>query len=475
MTVLMFFAAPAMAHFQMLYVEESALERGAAISMEMVFTHPFAGGPTMAMSQPRVFQVVSQRGDEGKAVKTDLRPYMQPIQWQGVSSRAEAYQAVIPREVMRSLGDYVFTLEPEPYLEKEEDKYIIYIHISDPTSYIEQNTQLDKELFERCYSLYLDKTYHMMPEEFAINKISLTQNNISRAFTCKVNYDASYNLISYEFFKSNIKAIDLTYEEADKLKETILKDLYEFAKNIKYNYQQDYDIHEMVARYMILCNYLVGLYLKDDLSISRYNNTSYNHITSDNISDLDKLNNMCRYKRAEYSCNNRGHSILGLEYYQHFTSPLRRYADIIVHRILATKLGLAKYIYTRDELDKICNKLNIISGLYKLSYQIRDIYDKVKNFNEILIGTIIYIDTSAIKIYINNLDLMLSFNMISKKLLDQVEIINKSDEVYIQNKDTSFILKLYQEVKLKIYHNKLNNKIFTIELLEPILKDFLSI
>ena len=380
-----------------------------------------------------------------------------------------------------------YTIDPENSqdrddaisIEKNKDNYIIYIHISDPTSYIEQDTQLDKELFERCYSLYLDKTYHMMPEEFAINKISLTQDNISRAFTCKVIYDLSYNLVSYEFFKSNIKAINLTYEEADKIinqdKSKDLKDLYEFAKNIKYNYQQDYDIHEMVARYMILCNYLVGLYLKDDLSISRYNNTSYNHITSDNISDLDKLNNMCRYKRAEYNCNNHGHSILGLEYYQHFTSPLRRYADIIVHRILATKLGLAKYTYNKDTLDKICNKLNIISSLYKLAYQIRDIYDRVKNFDEILIGTIIFIDTSIIKIYINKLDLFLSFDLISKKIKDQVEIITKSTELHIQNKDTSFILKLYQEVKLKIYHNKLNNKIFTIELLEPSLKDFLSI
>ena len=374
-----------------------------------------------------------------------------------------------------------YTIDPENSqdrddaisIEKDKDNYIIYIHISDPTSYIEQDTQLDKELFERCYSLYLDKTYHMMPEEFAINKISLTQNNISRAFTCKVIYDLSYNLVSYEFFKSNIKAINLTYEEADKLKETILKDLYEFAKNIKYNYQQDYDIHEMVARYMILCNYLVGLYLKDDISISRYNNSEIN---VNNINNkLDKLNNMCRYKRAEYSCNNRGHSILGLEYYQHFTSPLRRYADIIVHRILATKLGLAKYTYNKDTLDKICNKLNIISSLYKLAYQIRDIYDRVKNFDEILIGTIIFIDTSIIKIYINKLDLFLSFDLISKKIKDQVEIITKSTDLHIQNKDTSFILKLYQEVKLKIYHNKLSNNIFTIELLEPNLKDFLTV
>lgn len=35
-----------------------------------------------------------------------------------------AYEAKLARTVTRSLGDYVFVLEPGPYLEKQEDKYI---------------------------------------------------------------------------------------------------------------------------------------------------------------------------------------------------------------------------------------------------------------------------------------------------------------------------------------------------------------
>lgn len=49
--------------------------------------------------------------------------------------------------------------------------------------------------------------------------------------------------------------------------------------------------------------------------------------------------------RAMYSPDNTGHYGLGLQYYCHFTSPIRRYPDLIVHRMLKESLGFSQNDY----------------------------------------------------------------------------------------------------------------------------------
>ncbi len=63
-------------------------------------------------------------------------------------------------------------------------------------------------------------------------------------------------------------------------------------------------------------------------------------------------------QQARYQNENLGHYGLGFEYYTHFTSPIRRYADLTVHRLVKTHLGIAKISYTDKELASIANHIS---------------------------------------------------------------------------------------------------------------------
>ena len=57
--------------------------------------------------------------------------------------------------------------------------------------------------------------------------------------------------------------------------------------------------------------------------------------------------------QAEYSDDNLGHFGLNLRRYAHFTSPIRRYADLIVHRALVRALGFGNDGLTDIEMEQL--------------------------------------------------------------------------------------------------------------------------
>lgn len=61
--------------------------------------------------------------------------------------------------------------------------------------------------------------------------------------------------------------------------------------------------------------------------------------------------------KASYETNNVGHYGLSFDYYTHFTSPIRRYADLVVHRIMMDKLHNTRTNYG-NKLNDICKHIS---------------------------------------------------------------------------------------------------------------------
>lgn len=65
-------------------------------------------------------------------------------------------------------------------------------------------------------------------------------------------------------------------------------------------------------------------------------------------------------QRAVYHNKNTGHFGIAAKYYTHFTSPIRRYSDLIVHRVLSEILSgnTEHYLYNDEELSEISRHIS---------------------------------------------------------------------------------------------------------------------
>ncbi len=65
-------------------------------------------------------------------------------------------------------------------------------------------------------------------------------------------------------------------------------------------------------------------------------------------------------KQAVYSANNEGHFGLGFSHYSHFTSPIRRYSDLILHRLIKSQLKEDKEQneYLLRNIEPLCQRVS---------------------------------------------------------------------------------------------------------------------
>ena len=150
-------------------------------------------------------------------------------------------------------------------------------------------------------------------------------------------------------------------------------------------------------------------------------------------------------QRARYANKNLGHFGLASKYYLHFTSPIRRYSDLIVHRMLGR--SIEKFMNEKEKAKYGANFEAIASSISKTER----IADKLEE-DSVKIKLIEYMQDKIGQVYIARLSGM-NKNKIFMELENHIEVV--------YNVTTARDNFIYDEENFKII-DKRNNESYTM-------------
>ncbi|MBN2040269.1 MAG: ribonuclease R [Spirochaetes bacterium] len=139
------------------------------------------------------------------------------------------------------------------------------------------------------------------------------------------------------------------------------------------------------------------------------------------------------FMQAYYGTDPIGHFGLGFEDYTHFTSPIRRYPDLIVHRCLKTLINREKHLYETEELDHIGE---VCSGMERVAqYAERDLFKLIScRFLKDRVGEVFDVVVSGVARF--GLFVMI-FN---EPIEGMIPLRSLTDDYYILNEDEYVIV-----------------------------------
>lgn len=277
----------------------------------------------------------------------------------------------------------------------EGDTPRLWIHIADPTRFLNPNDELDLEARKRSTSLYLPTgMLSMFPTELATGPMSLVQGTRCHALSFCVTLNEDGSVRDYSIHTTLIKpTYRLTYEDVDEIYQLGITDepelfvLKDYAKkrqtwrssqgsinismpeaSIKVDQEKDeikiellYSslARQIVAEMMILAGEVAGLYGREHGLPLPFRGQPQPELPPDEELLLLPPGpvRFCALRRcmprSEMGITPARHAGLGLNHYIQVTSPIRRYTDLLAHFQIKAHLRQDNLPFSDSELQEI--------------------------------------------------------------------------------------------------------------------------
>jgi exoribonuclease R len=175
------------------------------------------------------------------------------------------------------------------------------------------------------------------------------------------------------------------------------------------------------------------------------------------------------------------HLGIGLKYYTHFTSPIRRYVDLWNHYLIKSIIENKNITPAIEELGMLDFHINQKNDIYKLAYKDLDIinlYHDMENSKNSQVTDSSFIigiqEPASLVVYLTTLNRIVNIKLINRKLEDLFATNicegEKRLDVVRRHNDEKMAFELGQKINVKITKNssqiRFSKRLF-FEIIEP--------
>ncbi|NBU80044.1 MAG: RNB domain-containing ribonuclease [Flavobacteriaceae bacterium] len=373
-----------------------------------------------------VIKVLGKPGEHNTEIHAILAeyglPYDFPIEVEAYANKLDTsitQKEIDKRRDMRKV--LTFTIDPKDakdfddalsFQVLENGNYEIGVHIADVSHYLKEGTILDDEAYKRATSVYLvDRVVPMLPEVLSNYACSLRPHEEKYTFSAIFQLNSKAEVLdswfgrtvifsdqrfSYEEAQSIIETksdivpaeISLTGKEYKVSKEIVAATLKKISKDANHLIEEFmllankkvaefigkqkktfvYRIHDepnedkLINLQTVISKFGYAINMKSKQDISKSLNKLLNDVNGKKEQNLVDTLTIRSMSKAKYSTDNIGHYGLAFDYYSHFTSPIRRYPDVMAHRLLQYYLDGGKSV-DADIYEEKCAHSSDMEGL----------------------------------------------------------------------------------------------------------------